>query len=141
MKTYTEEDFMPADVPGQRYMCGCKDHGPMVVCKIKYVDEKDRQYTVCYRQQCQECGFVRKNRIGRILYYSFKDAREQYNFLPEYFWAPEEVTYDENMQYSREKKIDFLRRILTLANRDRDKKGHLEYTKEQIYSLDNYKKV
>ena len=141
MKTYTEEDFMPADVPGQRYMCGCKDHGPMVVCKIKYVDEKDRQYTVCYRQQCQECGFVRKNRIGRILYYSFKDAREQYNFLPEYFWAPEEVTYDENMQYNREKKIDFLRRILTLANRDRDKKGHLEYTKEQIYSLDNYKKV
>ena len=134
--TYTEEDFMPAEVPGQRYMCGCADHGPMVVCKIKYVDEQDRQHTVCYRQQCQDCGFVRKNRIGRILYYSFKDAREPYNFLPEYFWAPEEVTYDENMQYSRDKKIDFLKRILYLANKDRNKKGHLEYTKKQIYDID-----
>lgn len=127
---------MPAPVPGQRYICGCEDHGSLAVCKIKYVDENDRQYTVCYRQQCQSCGFVRKNRIGKIMYYSIKDGPERFNFLPEFFWAPEEVTYDENMQYSREKKIDFLRRICTLANRDKDKKGHLEYTKDQIYKLD-----
>lgn len=138
---YTEEDFMPAPIANMRYRCGCEKDGALTVCKIKYVDEFGHQHRVCYRQQCQECGFVRKNRIGKILYYSIKDAPEKFNYLPEYFWAPEEVTYDKNMQYSRDKKIDFLRRILTLANRDKDKKGHLEYTKAEIYSLDNYKKV
>lgn len=141
MKTYTEEDFGPAPVGGIPYRCGCENHGPMTVCKIRYVDEKGLQHTVCFRQQCQECGFVRKNKLARNMYWSIKDSRDKFNYLPEYFWAPDEVTFDENMQYSKEKKIDFLRRILTLANRDSDKKGHLEYTKEQIYSLDNYKKV
>lgn len=133
---YTEDDFRPAFVPGQRYDCGCG--GPLAPVKIKYVEDDGTQHAVCYRQQCQSCGFLRKNRIGRVLYFSYKDGtREgQFNYLPEYFWAPEEVTFDENMQYSRDKKIDFMRRILTLANRDKEHKGHLEYKKEQIYNLD-----
>lgn len=138
---YTEEDFKPAPTPMMHYRCSCKNKGPMVVCKIKYIDEKGVRHRVCYRQQCQECGFVYKNRVGKIMYFSIKDDNEKFNFLPEFFWCPEEIMYDENMQYSKERKLDFVRRILTLANRDRDKKGHLEYTKEQIYSLDNYKKV
>lgn len=133
---YTEEDFKPAIVPGQRYDCGCG--GALAVCKIKYVDETGCQHAVCYRQQCQACGFSRKNRIGRVLYFSYKDGTgdDKFNYLPEFFWAPEEVTYDDNMHYSRDKKIDFMRRILTLANRDKEHKGHLEYTKSQIYNLD-----
>lgn len=134
--SYTEEDFGPAPTTMMRYRCSCEKQGPLAVCQIKYLDEQGHLHRVCYRQQCQECGFVYKNRIGRNMYFTIKNGPEKFNYLPEFFWAPEEVTFDENMQYSKEKKLDFIRRILTLANKDHNKRGHLEYTKEQIYALD-----
>lgn len=133
---YKETDFFPAETPMMRYTCGCDGIAPLVVCKIIYVDEKQELNTVCFRQQCQECGFVRKNRIGKNLYWSVSSGKNLYNFLPEFFWAPEDVIYDSNMQYNRNKKLDFVRRILTLANRNASHKGNLEFTKEEIYKLD-----
>ena len=139
--SYTEEDFKPAETNMQTYVCGCENHGIMFVSQIKYVDEEGHLHRVCYRQQCQSCGFLRKNRLGKILYYSIKEGPEMFNYLPEYFWAPEEITFNENKEYNRNAKIDFMRRILTLANRNAAKLGHLEFTKEQIYSVEFPKKA
>lgn len=129
---YTADDFMPA-TPGN--VCGCEKQGYLVPCDIRYVDKNGIRHRVCFRQQCQECGFVRKNRIGKNLYYDIVDSnskRNRFVFLPEYFWAPDEYVFDENKQYDKMKKLCFLRKILTLANMHSSSWGHLDFTKEQI---------
>lgn len=139
---FDEKDFWPAN--DQWLECGCENHGTLIPCSIFYVDEKKHRHRVCFRQQCQKCGFVRKNKMGKILYYTIVDSispRDMFNFLPEFFWAPDEFTYDENRQYDRKKKIDFMRRILTLANRNEKSWGHLDFTREEIEAVQLNKKI
>lgn len=134
---YEASDFEPMPV-GNNNECGCEHHGYLCPCHIYYVDDEKHCHHVCFRQQCQECGFVRKNKIGRTLYYDIIDStskKDRFVFLPEYFTVLEEFCFDENKQYSKKKKLDFLRRILTLANQDKEHFGHLYFTREEIYNL------
>lgn len=134
---YTADDFKPAIYyPGN--LCGCDEKGYMACCEILYEDEKKHRHRVCFRQQCTACGFVRKNRMGRNMYFQIVDSNskdDMYVFLPEYFWAPDEYMYDENHQFDKKKKLDFIRRILTLANRNQNYHGNLTFTKEEIENL------
>jgi len=134
---YKAEDFEPMPI-GNNNVCGCEHKGYLVPCRIFYVDEQKHRHHICFRQQCQYCGFVRKNKIGKTLYYDIidsNDRNERFTYLPEYFSAPDEFTFDEQEQYSRDKKIAFMRKILTLANRNVHRFGHLDFTREEIENL------
>lgn len=134
---YSAEDFKPY-YANNSMECGCEKHGFLVPYNIFYVDDDKICHHVCFRQQCPDCGFVVKNRIGKAMYYEIVDAKskkDMFTFLPEYFWAPEEYCFDENKQYSKSKKLDFMRRILTLANRNAEHFGHLYFTRQEIENL------
>ena len=134
---FEASDFEPVFVSKDN-TCGCERHGFLCPCHIFFVDEKKVCHHVCFRQQCPECGFVVKNKMGKVMYYDIIDSnskRTAFAYLPEYFWAPEEYCFDENKQYSKKMKLDFIRRILTLANRDQERFGHLYYTREEINNL------
>lgn len=134
---YEAADFEPMPV-GKGNECGCEKHGYMCPCHVFFVDDAGECHHVCFRQQCQECGFVRKNRMGKIMYFDIIDSGSKYDrftFLPEYFWAPESYCFDEQQRYSKQLKLDFIRRILTLANQESSHFGHLYFTREEIDSV------
>ena len=129
---YTADDFRFMEGIDPFY-CGCKKHGYYCICDIRYVDDSGKITIVCHRKQCQDCGHIFKNRIGRNCYFSLIGSYA--NFLPEYFKTPDEYTYDENHQYDKKKKLDFLRRIIILANRQANETGHRYFTREEIESV------
>ena len=130
MKT---EDFLPM-IPNEK-ICGCEKQGYLVNTDIRVTLQGNEYQTICHRQQCQECGFVRKNRMGKPFYFNFVSGSYA-NVLPEYFNVPDKYIYDNDGKYCKEMKIDFVRRILTLANKYSSRTGHLEFTEDEIYSLD-----
>lgn len=141
MEAFDADQFRPMSPSLE---CGCEKHSPLVPCDIMYVDEQNVCHRVCFRQQCPSCGFLRKNKLGKTLFYSIVEASrrsDMFNFLPEYFWAPDEYCFDERREYDRRKKIDFIRRILTLANRNETTFGHLYFTKKEIDAVELYKKI
>ena len=112
----------------QEKRCGCSN-SPMVVCRVMYQNADGTRDTLFYRQQCQNCGFVRKAESnGRIrnLYWS-----GHFNFDWLNFNVAKDFKGDRNGVPEFERKKMFLRKIIQLADKS-ENRGNLIFTSADL---------
>lgn len=111
--------------------CGCSD-SPMVVCRVMYENADGTRDTLFYRQQCQECGFVRKwivNGVARNLYWTMVGNGFNYDWLN--FHVAKDFKGDRNGLSEFERKKLFLRKIIKLADKS-EGRGNLIFTSADL---------
>ena len=104
----------------------------MVVCKVMYENADGTRDTLFYRQQCQNCGFVRKvESNGRIrnLYWSGWPGHFNFNWLN--FNVANDFKGERKGLSEFERKKMFLRKIIKLADKS-ENRGNLIFTSEDL---------
>lgn len=115
----------------QEKRCGCSD-SPMVVCKVMYENSDGTRDTIFYRQQCQECGFVRKwmvDGVARNLYWTMSGSNFNYDWLN--FHVAKDFKGERNGMTEFQRKKKFLKKIIELADQS-DGRGNLVFTSADL---------
>ena len=115
----------------QEKRCGCSD-SPMVVCKVMYQNADGTRDVLFYRQQCQNCGFVRKverNGIVRPLYWVGYPGSFIFDWMK--FRVAKDFKGERNGVSELGRKRKLLTKIIELADKS-DRVGDLVFTSEDL---------